>query len=1353
MDRNPNEAVSEPLKAGQASDYPLRRQYAERFPFHWGRGGVSRKEFVRLAYGVFKEAGQQADLVATLEKKIAAGENRLRRVLARVRFHEGKTDEALALELAYIERGDFDPITAACRQGMAYEEASRPADAAAAYERALVLPFQPPRLPDAEETIAESPQQAMAFIPRGVGQTTSRAGLLNKLERLYGALGKPERAFELALEQLEAQPAMIAGVSGVEQALRRAEALGRQAAFRNWATGQIARAKDPAALAALHWALKDYAACARDLAEQAKGASPQSARYGIETWLDRFRKVGKAETRIMLAAIVEADPKNARARLELLDLTDRIDGPEVIAAFESLLETDATFAFAHGKGDYNRTRFRNYFDLAYRLMRLYQKSGERAKFATLGMRIAAGKPPFGKWWEQDPAQYQYRDENNWPEDVNACLALLVDEADPAALAGLDDLWKPLPDCPAKRQLARRLAGGLPAAKPADIGWQHLPAGVRLLASSANVLALARDEKYVYVGHPWGVEIYDPAGEPVTRIALGEPVEALASAGGAVWAGTPRGLFKIEPGTWAVAHLWLHGDVEPRNRYGADNKVYVLVPDGDELWIGLRNVQRLNTRTMTLRAFSLRELHSDRWIGVNQIVPDGEYVWAGSRDALLRYDRAADAWDRIEFGKRPLGFIGVIDGKVFGNAWLDDKLRNRPCIIDRRTLKVGVLLLDAARPDAGELINSEFSYFGKRQGKIVLGAGGLFAVDEAAARLLPISADGGPMNIPLDTVLPKGFVRGMPRWMPAGRAGDILIRDLEHGNGMVLADGVRPLVAGRRWEPDLSPEAPIRHENRHEAGLWFFSPQGKGRLVSGLPRADRIGADAVYAIVDDLGGKRRWLATDDGLAVLDADDRVTAVLDRDDGLLANRLTAGVPLDGRLYFSAAWGDHGGGLIVFRPETSVFTGRYITDGLATDKLATVEQAGDRLKLLYGIEYGRGGDYRNRQFPPGTFDPRTGTVEPGGPSRKFKDSGLEQAESAPGSKGPPPMPYLGGRRLAEHRLGGKTYLCGERGLVIFSSGQPPEPAPSELTVSLIADPDLKLQAEAKQARLVIASPDDLQAALKATNPFLRARALAQLLHMDQQKRRAFVPVIAAAVSDPHLSPRATAVALLSMIDDDAAVAAIKPAAGDRDPYLRAVANLTLVRHGQVPRIEQIKEMLDREFSNFPFDVDSAVGVLVDRHRVEEALAPQADEAIFRLLLAYPPRKPNYDNGSKVFPQLGQSLHRHPEAAAVLLAAYDDEPYNRVRRDFARDVFQSAGSEMLPVLYKGLASKDRVVRSNAARACGADRRHRRYFTPHRGPGPGERAVAGVDRLGAGRVEGPRGPAASGRDLHRRPQR
>ena len=146
------------------------------------------------------------------------------------------------------------------------------------------------------------------------------------------------------------------------------------------------------------------------------------------------------------------------------------------------------------------------------------------------------------------------------------------------------------------------------------------------------------------------------------------------------------------------------------------------------------------------------------------------------------------------------------------------------------------------------------------------------------------------------------------------------------------------------------------------------------------------------------------------------------------------------------------------------------------------------------------------------------------------------------------------------------------------------------ELAVSLIADRDAKLQAEVNRDQETIDSPDDLQAALNATNPFVRSLALTRVLAKVPTNRGAFVPVIAAAVHDPHIHPRLTAVGVLSIINDDAAVAAIKPAAGDRDPYIRAIAVLALLRHGQSLPIDQVKETLDFDSGRYPFQVESSV-------------------------------------------------------------------------------------------------------------------------------------------------------------------
>ena len=98
-------------------------------------------------------------------------------------------------------------------------------------------------------------------------------------------------------------------------------------------------------------------------------------------------------------------------------------------------------------------------------------------------------------------------------------------------------------------------------------------------------------------------------------------------------------------------------------------------------------------------------------------------------------------------------------------------------------------------------------------------------------------------------------------------------------------------------------------------------------------------------------------------------------------------------------------------------------------------------------------------------------------------------------------------------------------------------------------------------------------------------------------------------------------------------------------------------------------------------------------------SLARHADRRIFGFLVTLPP--PNLHYIEPVYPAFGESLRKHPDAASVLLAV-QDENRHRPWRNFVQATFQHAGREMLPILHEALASDDRVVRSNAARACGA---------------------------------------------------
>ena len=1290
MDRNPNQVEYLPIPEDfRRESIPLHASLAPHSGsfFPWRATGVSRKEFVRLAFGLFKMAGKEAELVERLQRQVDAGTNRLRRVLAQVRLHQGRIDEALALELAYIEQGAFDPLSHAYRRAVAFENTQKTMDAIEAYEQTLALPYRKPNLPDPDEEIVQQNMMRQAALPvaqfnSAPGRAPLQAQILDRLRRLYASLGQSDKVFETTLRQFDANPALLANLDSLEQAARQAEVHHREKPFHDWLASQVPQALTPEAKANIHWVRKDYNACSQALAESFKTGEGHG--YSYQQWVDRFRAVGKDELRLFLTTVLEADPSHARARLELLDLSDGFEGPEAIAAFESLLETEDGGAFVHGKGVYNRTRFRNYFDLAYRLMRLYEDAGQLDKLQALGLRIGRGEKPFGPWWKQPDAYDAYRDDEGLPEDVNPCLAILLNRADDATRARLDDLWSKLEDFPAKRQLSRRLAEG--ASQPSainDVGWANLPQGVRALVSHENALSLARDETYIYAGHPWGIAVYDLKGNAVTRIALAEAAQALAVIGDHVWAGTPKGLFRIDRADWTVGHIWLHGDVPEDRRHGRepgtpapywfDNSVYTLTPDGENLWIGMhRNVQRLNTRTMTLRAFSYRELKLDSWGGIRRILPEQEYVWAaGGSMGLRRYERASDTWEKVEYNGREVGLIGVIDGKLFGHVYLNDTLRDRPCRIDRGTLEVTPLLIEGSLTDDQRCINGPFTYYGTFHGQLVFGPGSPgYIYDEEIDKLRPIGMPWDRPDDRIQSILPPGHRTGRLEWLnpvcshAETPAANLRVRQTE-GDAwtMLLAPDGRIIVAGRqshgpRYEYPREdwPFDDIVWDKKDDAGgLHLVAADGTAQRISNRFHTDALLGDNVFDAVADPSGACTWLCTDLGLARLDANDRVVARFSRADGLCCNRVTSAATLAGKLFFSTAWGDHGGGLGIFHPDSRIFTARFQPDGLATNKLDRIEPVNGRLRLVYDVEYGRGGPYGYRLYPPGEYAPATREVASGGEPSYPSQTDAHRTIALRHPRTSRMAPLIGGWVIGEKAIGNKTYLCGTRGLLIFP-GNAPTVEVRELAVTLVTDPEVRLREEAKNAKLIVQSPADLEKYLASENPFIRVRALCEARLMDGTPD-GYIPLLCDCASDPHLRVRSTAVFLLSRSESPAIV---RLAAERRLRItIRRFApspRLALARLGQRPPLRYFEDMLTHDYGNMPYNIDSSVGVQASRENAYAALAYDADPAVFALLMKYPPHFGSYNYANEVYPKLGAALRKHPEVAPALLRVYDGE-------------------------------------------------------------------------------------------------
>lgn len=1246
MDRNPNLTRMPPPADGEAAeDYPLRNDLAYRHaPFGPGRVGVARKEFVRLTCGEFKSAGQEAMLIDDLRQRIGRGDNRARRVLAQVKAHQGRNEEALALELEYIDQGGFGEAspTYAFRRGLVFETYQKHAGAISAFEQVLVAPPGPMSLPEPEERISESPYQQSSAYQDVLGPPGSRTPAMaygevrDHLVRLYAAAGRTDKVLEIEFAQFDADDKRLENLETIDQMAVRFKAAGQEARFNEWAKKKMETAKSPRARANLAWQLQDYPAA------MTHAAATETHGYSNiwQEWRERFAKLGRDQERAFLRAVVKANPQDAVARLNLLDLEDRLDGPDAIAALEALLATDANQAFPRGKGVWNRTHFQNYYDLAYRLMRLYEKNNALDKLRALGLRLAKGDKPFDNF---DVRGNESPFENGREEFGNACLALAVKyAADPAYQVELATALKTSRWVGARAQLAR-MTGTAPATAGGTAPpWANLPRDVRLIVSCESVACVARNDRFVYVGLPWGLAVYDFNGTPVTRILLGASVTTLAAADNQVWAGTDEGLFCIKAESWAITHEAL-------------GKVNALGLDGDQLWIGVggrmdNGLMVLNRNTLALRTFSAEEIGIERTMDFTRFESDGEYVWADNYFGLLRYDRAADTWSAVENpGPRdPVHLIGIIDGQVWADVWLDDALRHRPALLDRKTLRLTPLHLRGNLTRDQRMINSVLFFHGHDHGQPVFttdgGSWGSYVVEKDSNTIRRLRQSG--------TENPETISDPLP-------------------NGLLLPDGRSFRIPTNAWPDGL--RAGVR-------AMWY---------------AERWPGDAVWAVVFDDTRRQEWLCVGAGLAVLPREGTAIRHFGRAEGLSCGAVMDGVELGGKLYFASGWDEARGCLTVYEPQTGGFTPWFRADGMDTDRVVGLAVKDGQLEVRYGVEF-HGDDYNNRR-PPGRFNPTTGQFTSGGTQEIPPVEGKRLAPAANGT-----LPVLGGPAYRSYERDGMTWHCGSRGLVIYPGRTAPALTFAALNAQRIPNPTETLRQEAKLTDIPKPVPlDRLRELVASPNKYVRANALAAAITPVLQGGGAYVPVIAGCVRDPYRNVRSTAMWLLSRSKTDAVLPALRQALEDNDPGIRAVAAIALANRGEVPPLSCFEEIIRQRdgFGNCPFGADSSIGVEADPVRAYAALAPHADRRIFEFLVSRPP--PNHDDIKKLYPVLGGALKKHPDAADVLLAVQDAGRYGPLR-GFVQGIFQQAGRELLPVLHEALASDDRFVRSNAARACGA---------------------------------------------------
>ena len=926
------------------------------------------------------------------------------------------------------------------------------------------------------------------------------------------------------------------------------------------------------------------------------------------------------------------------------------------------------------------------------------------------------------------------------EDILDCIYVMLPHVDHSAdLEKLAALVEGSNCIPLKNQVARLLPGPeRPRIDPSElhrhryqrvvVKTRGLPESVRLLTHRDDVRSFSADGRWI--GTSWGLARYRPLegdGLEILQIPLGSRVTAFCDTPVGLFVGTGSGLYRVDDADKPRPNL-VKVDlsaVQSRRDTGGRRPV-----DASQL-LWWRRALWVSNQGWPIRYEPAEQTarHYGQTPG-RMFVAQGT-LWVG-RHVL---DVESDEFVPIESDSQRWELIGGTENEIWADVYVDDALRHRPGLVDRNTLEVRPLPFANAKPGKQTLVNGAFELLGEQAGRVwLLGAGSHLAIyDRATGAVQHVSRN---YDAPHDKNRHKGpsFWRGHDDgghfYRLYGGSGTVeripdLILDGDRGPYFRWREtGDNRLLLGaaiiREWREDnlgFDDNSGMSHHIQDLEGGLFEIETDTLRWRKLGARADELCDFYVKRICFDDRERRAYVCTNGGVTVLSLPDcQVIGRITVSDGLPSNKVEDIVRIGDKRYFACELGDEDGGLAVQDVHTKLIQRLSLADGLKSNKIKRLRAEGDRLHILYGTMYGvrayhtpiagslqaAGADSRVRTFASSILDTRTGSLADG-----------NEVLAAPG---PPDesrrLPYLGGAVLCDQTHGGLRFIGGTHGLVVVSAGAtlPQSPKLAAVDVRPVLSAQQRQLAEAAQIPIAQRiTLDRLSELVEHQNPFVRANALAAANGPVAEGDFRYTPPVSHGVGDEHPRVRATAVWLLSRSRDPRAVEPLRAALGDRDRHVKALAALALARRGVLPRLELFEEMLSRieQYGNYPFGATSTVGVEVGFEKTCAALAPHADREVFQLLMKRPLTTDNYAPRQKIFAALGDSLRRHPEACDVLLTAYTrgDDPgpeSNYGASRFAQEVFKHAGAAVLPLLHKALKSSDRVVRSNAARGCGA---------------------------------------------------
>lgn len=1197
----------------------------------------TNRDFIRLAYGYFKGEGRESDLLEMLEKEIEGGNNLTRKVLARVHFLRNEDKAALALESDYLDAGEFDDVTKAMTLGIIYDEVGRT-------------------------------EEALAYFEKSVGLGNVSQEVWDRMTRLYRGLGRLKEAFTASLKALEAEPLSISEAT-LKNLARQAKALKQEQALEKWLRSQLENEAATRAFPVIYLQLGEVEKAAQSFAENWTPRNGDSSDH-FDSWLVKFEVLGKEQETIFFNEFLKRYPDDLIARTRKMERNDDVPDSERIKLYEDLLAETPKFVIARYEKDFKELKFRNFLHLTGDLLQLYDKAEEAGKFRKLAFQLAEGDEPFGEWWITDKAGYRDSRQVDGNRDLWAALSIVIEQSDLEVLEKLHELWKSTGDHPAMRQLKRRLRGSfIGEEKREEIPWANVPDGVRLIVSDKTVTSIAHDEDSLYVGYPWGIEVNDHAGTPVIRIALEAVVDVIAPNNDVLWLGTSRGLCRINIGTWEVTFLTI---TESSGGKDQGHSYRALLHDGDELWIAANDgIQRLNKVTMTCRYYSPREMGMSNKSEFSQLLLIENRLWVSGDDGLFRYEREGDSFTPVTYNEISVTLIGMINGVLYGNVYVNEQLRNRPCMIDPVTLKVKLMLIETASGETPEMLYSPFSFCGESKG------GPVFTANEVAYRwekdvmklkqigMIPDLDEHAIQSILSNKWFLKEVKWSRPLKMPEV-AGDQEIKESLVTRGEYCLASFwpgSPVVFGRkdsyasRYDYRGS-EWPYRSavwdRKLHSTGLFVKGETGEFEIKN-RQSTNTIPGESIFDIVASSDGGV-WLCTNLGLALIDEEGSVQGSFTKEDGLMVNRVLAGIAEGDQVFFASRWGREKGGIIVADIKTSVFSSIRQKDGMRSDALfAQVKGAEENVSF--------------------TRDPF------------LTGNGLKSVKR---------VPLLGGLLLKEVVIAGRRYLGTTRGLMILEEGAAlPDMVETERVMKVNHDPEIALEQAAENFKMKIRTVADFAAYVENENPYIRHKALEYAWSYIHKNPELYLPTLRNMTEGGLAKTRKTVIEWLGKFEDRESLARIQSALTDPDQAVRDEAALSLVQLGAAPEIGIFEKMFER---------GAYSGENIRRF---EILAKVARPEFFELLLRDPIGTDDYEPRQKVFINLGESLRKNPALADILLkarnAGTDVGPkmnYGRIR--FAREVFRHAGPSLLPQLHQALESNDRVIRSNAAQACGS---------------------------------------------------